>query len=228
MSEWWTYHVSDFLLFSPRTYFRLLAAYNRATFPAQVPAVLLGLAAALGLMRPSARRLRAIAILLAAAWLWVAFAFHLRRYAAINWAAVYFAWAFVLEAVLWLALGALARRPATVRPPAWAERIGLGMVLFAVFLEPLAAPLAGRGWDAAETFGLFPDPTAVATLGVLLAAPVRGRWALMVVPVIWCATTGLTLYAMKAPDFWIAPAAAALTVVLARAPRLPDATTSSS
>ena len=28
MSEWWTYRLSNFLLFSPRTYYRLFELYN--------------------------------------------------------------------------------------------------------------------------------------------------------------------------------------------------------
>ena len=28
MSEWWTYRLSDFLLYAPRTYFRLFELYN--------------------------------------------------------------------------------------------------------------------------------------------------------------------------------------------------------
>ena len=50
----------------------------------------------------------------------------------------------------------------------------------------------------------------VATLGLLLLAHGPGRWALFVVPLIWCAITGATLFAMKAPDFWVAPLAAVL------------------
>jgi hypothetical protein len=34
----------------------------------------------------------------------------------------------------------------------------------------------------------------------------------MTVPVVWCAVTGLTLLAMKAPDFWVTPLAAAFAV----------------
>ena len=33
MSEWWTYSLSDFLLFSPRTYYRLFELYNLAVWP---------------------------------------------------------------------------------------------------------------------------------------------------------------------------------------------------
>ena len=44
MSEWWTYSLSDFLLFSPRTYYRLFELYNLAIWPAQILALALGLA----------------------------------------------------------------------------------------------------------------------------------------------------------------------------------------
>jgi len=89
------------------------------------------------------------------------------------------------------------------------------LFLFALLVEPLAGPLFGRGWKQVEIFGLAPDPTAVGTLGLLLFATTRGRWVLMIVPVLWCAITGATLFTMKAPDFWVAPAAAALAVAAA-------------
>ena len=42
MAEWLTYSLTDFLLFSPQIYFRLFELYNRAVWPAQIPAVGLG------------------------------------------------------------------------------------------------------------------------------------------------------------------------------------------
>src|SRR5215471_12712971 len=113
MSEWWTYTLSDFLLFSPSTYFRLFELYNAAIWPLQLAAVALGLVSAILLVR--GKGARAIAAVLAAAWAWVAVAFLARRYATINWAAVYFAWAFGLEAAL-LAWTAFAGRIRAARP----------------------------------------------------------------------------------------------------------------
>ncbi len=66
----------------------------------------------------------------------------------------------------------------------------------------------------AEVFGVAPDPTVVATLGVLVATD-RTRWELLVVPLLWCAISGATLWTMQAPDALLMPAAALLTVVLA-------------
>src|SRR5207249_8807637 len=102
MSEWWTYRLSDLLLFSARTYYRLFEIYNVAIWPAQIVAIGLGLVilALLGRAAANVSRGRSIAALLAGFWLFIAIAFHANRYATINTAAVYFAWAFGLEAAL--------------------------------------------------------------------------------------------------------------------------------
>jgi hypothetical protein len=215
MSEWWTYTLRDFLLFSPRTYYRLFEIYNAAIWPAQIVAIGLGLTI-WALLRRAAmdvRRGRLIAAILAAGWLWVAIAFHAHRYATINYAAVYFAWAFGLEAAILIWMGVVRGRLFERRVDP-ASRAGLWIFLFALVVEPLVGPLLGRGWRGVEIFGVAPDPMAVATLGLLLLARARRRWLLMVIPAIWCAITGATLLAMKAPDFWIPPLAAALSVAL--------------
>ncbi len=214
-SEWWTYHLRDLLLFTPRTYYRLFELYNAAIWPAQLVALLLGAVLLALARRSSAGSGRALAGILAAGWLWVAIAFHAARYATINTAAVYLAWMFGLEAALLVGLGVVGGRLAFGWPADAAGRIGLAMFVFALVVEPLAAPLLGRGWKAVEIFGLAPDPTAVGTLGLLLLVRGRGRWLAMIVPVLWCVITGATLSTMKAPDFWVAPAAAALAAAIA-------------
>ncbi len=214
-SEWWTYTLSDFLLFSARTYYRLYELYNAAIWPAQVVAVGLGAAIPVLLRRAAAARGRAIAAILAGCWLWVAIAFHVRRYATINTAAGYFAAGFALEAALLAWIGIVRGRLSFERFAGPAREAGFAIFLFALALEPLLGPLLHRSWRSVEIFGVAPDPTAVATLGILLLARGRGRWALFVVPALWCAISGATLLAMKAPDAWVPPAAALLALALA-------------
>jgi hypothetical protein len=210
MSEWWTYTLRDLLLFSSRTYYRLFEIYNAAIWPAQIVAVVLALTVWVLLRRgATGARARVVGAILASCWLWIAIAFHAKRYATINTFGVHCAWAFGIEATLWIAIGVIGGE-IEFAP----KRTGLWIFAFALLIEPLAAPLLGRGWQGIELFGVAPDPTAVATLGALLAARGRWRWALMIVPVVWCAVTGLTLLAMKAPDFWIAPLAAVVAVVM--------------
>ena len=83
----------------------------------------------------------------------------------------------------------------------------------AVLVQPLIGPLFGRGWTQAEVFGLFPDPTVACTLGTVIAAD-RIRWELLVLPVLWCAITGATLWAMAAPDAWLMPLLAVAAIVV--------------
>ena len=44
MPEWWTYRLSDFLMFESKTYYRLFELYNAALWPGQLLALALGLA----------------------------------------------------------------------------------------------------------------------------------------------------------------------------------------
>ena len=210
MSEWWSYRLSDFLLFAPRTYYRLLELYNASIWPAQIVAVGLGLAIWAALSRAATSGGRTVSATLAACWLWIAIAFHAHRYATINWAAIYFAWGFALEAVLLIWIGVVRGRLLFTRSADRAGRFGLGIFLFALAAQPMVGLAFGRSWRQVEIFGVAADPTAVATLGLLLLARGPGRWALFVVPTIWCAISGATLLAMKAPDFWVAPLAAVL------------------
>jgi hypothetical protein len=215
MSEWWTYRLSNFLLFSPRTYHRLFELYNAAIWPAQIAAVAVGLAILFLLVRPDRTRSRLLAAFLAACWFWIAIAFHASRYATINWAAVYFAWGFGLEAALLLWAGVVRGRLVFEADAHPVRRAGFWIFLFALAVQPLIGPLLGRGWRQIEIFGVAPDPTAVATLGLLPLATGRARWHLIVIPAIWCAISGATLWAMDAPEAWVVPLAATLVIFLA-------------
>jgi hypothetical protein len=215
MSEWWTYTLSDLQSFSLSTYYRLFERYNAAVWPAPLVAFALGLAAMALLLGRGPRRGRIVAAILAASWLWVAIAFHATRYSTIHRAASGFAWGFGLEAVLLFGIGVLRGGLVLERPVDAVGRAGFAVFAFALFLQPLAGVLLGRSWRQIEIFGVAPDPTAVATLGVVLLAGGRVRWELFVVPAIWCVISGATLLAMEAPGALIPPLAAGLALFLA-------------
>jgi hypothetical protein len=203
MSEWWTYRLTSFLLFSPPTYYRLLERYNLAIWPAQLAGMAIGLAIVALLIGKHRYRERIISGLLAACWLWIALAFHYQRYAQINWAATWFALAFACEALLLVVVGVLAGR--LVLQPARGGTLWAAASIIAISIlgYPALAPLTGRPWTTAEIFGVAADPTAIASVAVL--ARVRGsiRWLLLVVPVLWCAIAAATLWAMNAPQAWV-------------------------
>ena len=215
MSEWSTYRLADFLLFSPETYYRLFELHNNAVWPAPLAAALTGLGIlALTLFQPPWAG-RAIAALLAAAWLFVGWSFLMTRYADINFAATYFAFAFFAQAALLLLSGVgFARLQPSPSDASFARRIGIGLMAFALLAYPFVGALAGRKWSEVELFGIAPDPTVLLTLGALLLAR-RVPWELANIPALWCIVTGATLWVLDDPAAIIMPAAALLTLGLA-------------
>jgi len=212
MAVWLSYSLSDFLLFSARTYYRLFELYNLAVWPLHLLAGLLGAAIVVLLHWGGAWRGRAIAGVLAACWLWVAWAYLYERYDTINWMARYFAIGFAAQAAMLVVSGVVLNRLAPAA--GFASRAGSGIVVFALLAQPLFAPLFGRAWTEIEVFGLAPDPTVAATIGVLLAMR-RVHVSLLIIPLLWCAVTGATLWAMQAPDALLMPAVAVLAIGLA-------------
>ena len=213
MSEWWTYRLDDFLLFSPRVYWRLFEAQNAALWPLQLATTAAGLALVLLILRRPGRAMPWTGLLLAPLWAFVAWSFLLQRYAGINWAVPYLAPAFFVQALLLLAAALLSGGPAMGRPDAIAGA-GLGLSLAGLLLYPLLSLAFGRPLAAAEVFGIVPDPTVVVTVGLLLT--MNGRWlaVLLPIPLLWCLFSGLTLLTMGEMQAWLIMASAALGAVL--------------
>ncbi len=207
MEHWFSYSLSDFLLFAPETYFRLFERYNEAVWPAQI----LALAVGVGMLWLAWRRqgMRLMALLFAAAWLLVAWAYFWERYQTINWAAAYFAAAAVVQAALLLFLA--------LRPPGYSQRAhrsGFLLMAFAILLQPLIGPLTGLSWQGIQLFGLTPGPTAVATVGFSLLVSGLRRWLIFPLALVWCAIDATTAWGLDWPAGLLAPAVAVAFLLL--------------
>lgn len=213
MSEWWTYGLSDFLMFSPRVYVRLLAAYNAALWPAQIVTILFGVATAVLLLVPLRGRDRLIPAGLGVLWIVVAWAFLWERYATINWGALYVAPAFAIEGVLLIgaAIGGVLVFPTRRDARATAAAV---LVLVAVLGWPALAPLSGRPLASAEVFGLFPDPTALATLAWLAAARGGMRVVSMIIPALWSLVAAATLFTLDSATWMLVLAVTGAAIAL--------------
>jgi Family of unknown function (DUF6064) len=215
MSEWWTYTLADFLLFSPRVYYRLFELYNRSFWPVAIVSLALGLAIFCLLLRPTRGSHLLIPAILGALWILISWAFFWERYASINWASVYLAPLFGLQGVALLCTGAVSRRITFAPRREIPDIVALALFSFSLIGYPFLAELMGRPLLTAEIFGLAPDPTALTTLALLVLANNGVRWPLLIVPLIWCLITGLTLWAMEASDFFIAPVGALSALAIA-------------
>jgi hypothetical protein len=210
MSDWWTYRPSDLLMFSKATYFRLFELQNLALWPIHLLALGAGIALLVCLAQGGARAGRATAVLLALAWLHVAWRYFAERYATINTGAPYCAIGFALQAVLLFWLASRKGAPRLTEPVGSLGKLALGIGFVALVVYPLLAPLGGRRLAGAELFGLAPDPTVAMTLAALLLW--RSGPLLWVVPLLWCAVSGATLMELRAGQAWLLSLLAVLAV----------------
>lgn len=202
MSEWWTYRLDDFLLFSPRVYWRMFELQNGTLCPLALGLVLLG--AVLAVLAWRGSRPPLVLACLALLWLWVGWSFVWQRYAVINWAIAYAVPLFGVQAALLLAAMRL-----PVRPVPAARGLGMVLAVLGVAAYPFLAPSGGRPLAGAELFGTAPDPTAIGTLGLILALGARPVWLLLPIPLLWCVVSWLTLWTMDEAQAWVPLAAAA-------------------
>ncbi len=212
MNEWWSYSLSDFLMFSARTYFRQFELLNRALWPLHLLALGAGMLLIGCMLRPRKRASFAAFGVLAMCWAWVAWAYHAGRYADINTGAPYFAIGFGVQAALlaWRAV----RRPAPAQGGS-GRRAPVAIMVLALFGYPLLAPVNGRSLWQAEVFAIAPDPTVAASFAALLLW--RAPWPLWIIPLLWTAASGATLKELHAPQPWLLAAVAVLAAALALA-----------
>ncbi|MDF0600176.1 DUF6064 family protein [Psychromarinibacter sp. C21-152] len=220
MLEWWSYRPRDFLLFSESVYWRLFELANDALWPWPLVALALGTGVpALAWSRLSAAG-RFIAAILATALIVTGWAFLWRHYRPINWVVTYVAPLFALEALLLLWLGAVRGKLSFRTDLRWDVLVGWALFAYALVLHPLTALVTGRPLRGAEAFAVAPDPTVVATLGLLATAqPGAVRAWLLPLPVLWCLGSGATLSTLGTWEAWLPLGGAALTLVAVHLPR---------
>ena len=214
MPELWSYALSDFILFSPRVYYRFLEMRNAALWPLHLVTVSSGLAMVYWTLRPTPARTRLVLSVCGALWLWMAWNFFWRDYASINWAAAYFAPLATLQGGALFLAAVKHTHTNTAQTRTVPSILAIGVLVFSVLGYPFVALGMERNWPAGEVIGIAADPTAVATLAALVLIRVRMRWLLALVPIMWCLISGLTLWALNAGDFFVAPLCAITTIGL--------------
>jgi hypothetical protein len=215
MAEWSSYSLSDLLLFSLQAYIGLFELLNTTLWPAHLFTLATGLAIGLLVLTRNIDRYRLVWGLLGLSWLWTGWYFFSVQYTAINWAAAYVAPAFWLQGLLFCLFAAAPRCPDINYTGTAAGRTAMIVYLFALVGYPAASVALGRPLDSVEFVGISPDPGVVATLAILVLSRGGFTWLAWIVPLVWCALTGLTLWMLGSPEFFIAPLAGAVAVVAA-------------
>lgn len=196
--------------------FAIFGQFNCETWPAPLIffALALVMLAALGRSGGGISLARAISVCLAIIWAWVGIGFHYIYFAPFNFAASFYAVAFVLQALLfaWAAYKAQPRYRWRRDTFGWA---GLILLVYALALYPLVDVGLGHGWQNSRLFAMAPGPTALFTLGLLLLTAGRTPFYLLVVPVGWGMTGGVLAWLLGVPQDAVLPVASLVGVGLA-------------
>ncbi len=203
--------------FTEEQFLGVFSSYNEALWP--VAALLWVLTAmALGLLAGRLAHGRLIGALLAIHWLWAGAVYHLVFFSTINPAARVFGAAFILEGLLFLWYGAVKGRLDFRWGRSPRQALSIVLALFSL-AYPALVRLSGFEWPAMPAYGV-PCPTAILTMGLLLALPPANHRGLAVIPVLWAlvASSAAAMFRVL-PDFML-PIAAVVLVAWCAAPRM--------
>lgn len=220
MAEWSSYSLSDLVLFSLQAYFGVFELLNTTLWPAHLVILAVGLAIGVFMLRGGPANSRIVWSVLGLLWIWTGWSFLFVEYSAINWAAAYVAPAFWLQGLLFGLFAVASRSPDIRYARTAASRTAIVLYVFAVIGYPAVNLALGRPLGSVEFLGISADPGVAATLAILVLSRGRFIWLAWIVPLLWCALTGLTLWLLGSPEFVIAPLAAVVAVAAAVSGRL--------
>jgi len=194
MGELASYRFSDFILFSQAAYYRQFELYNHAIWPLHIVAIILALLIIYLLWKKPGLAGRLIPAVLVVSWIWVAWAFLYQRFYQIHVVANWYAFIFILQAGLTSWYGIINKGFTHSVESQIRKNIGFVLVIFSVIVFPFITLMTGRSWLQFEMFALAPDPTVLATLGILLLYKVPK--ALYIIPLSWILLSAITLSVM--------------------------------
>jgi hypothetical protein len=187
------------LPFTPGQFLAVFAAYNRAVWPAQIVAYLLGLGMVPALLRPTRQSNWMVGAGLALLWVWTGVAYHALFFAPINKAANAFAALFVVQGLLFAHAALLRSDLCLSREHGLRSWLGWALIVYATLVYPLIGA-ASHGYPAMPMFGITPCPVTIFSFGVLLLAQRPLPRRLLVIPFVWALVGGSAAFLLAVPQ----------------------------
>jgi hypothetical protein len=172
------------LPFTVEQFFDVFGTYNRAIWPAQILAYILGIIAVILAFRRSKNSSKIIFGILSLFWMWIGIFYHIYHFKIINPTALIFGTLFMLQGSFF-ALLALYGGPPFRFDFKTLPLIGSLFILYAMVIYPLLGVAFGHSYPKAPMFGVAPCPTTIFTFGILLwmTKPLPG--VLLIIPFLW-------------------------------------------
>lgn len=170
--------------FTREEFFQVLARYNEGVLPLQIGLFLVALSAFAALVVRRRGSDRVVSAALAGLWAWMALAYHLLYFTAVNPAAWIFGAAFLGAAAAFLWAGVLRGKLAFDGESRYRRIAGHALIAYALVVYPLLSLVLGREFPQMPTFGL-PCPTTIFTIGMLAFLSGRFPRYVLAVPIAW-------------------------------------------
>lgn len=185
-----SFSLRDLLIFSSESYFKIFEISNKAIWPFHIPLALLAFVALVLLYKRQRFASRSLFIWLGLVWAFVAYSYFGKFFSQISTYANYVSYAFWAEACLLFIYAFLDNNEASkflkTTYKKWQLISGGGLILYGLVIHPIVSLLIwNQSISRVEFFSIAPDPTAIATLGIIILLPVKGYLLLTVVPCLW-------------------------------------------
>jgi hypothetical protein len=201
--------------FTIEQFFDVFAIYNRAIWPVQVLAYVLGTAALALAFRENKLSAQIVSGIFAFFWIWMGVFYHMVHFSVINRAARIFGIFYILQGLLFLLTGTIFGRLAfrfILKP---LPIIGGCFILYAMVVYPLLGISFGHSYPRAPMFGVAPCPTTIFTFGVLLWATRSVPAYLLIIPLLWSIVGMSAAVNLRVPqDYGLVVAGAIGTVLI--------------
>jgi hypothetical protein len=171
--------------FTIEQFFAIFGSYNKAIWPSQIGAYILGIFILALALRENELSSRIIPGILALFWIWMGIFYHIVQFSVINPAAWIFGIVYILQGLLFLLIGTIHGRLSfrfLLKP---LPIIGGCFILYAMVVYPLLGLSFGHSYPRAPMFGVAPCPTTIFTFGILLWATKSVPAFLLVIPLLW-------------------------------------------
>ena len=191
------------LPFTLEQFLNVFATYNKAIWPPQIAAYVLGTIAVAALLRPGRASDRVVSAVLGLMWLCTGVLYHGVFFSSINKAAFALSALFVVEGVALLYAGIVRDALRFAIKYGFRAVIGAGFILYASLVYPLIGIATGHSWPALPMFGVAPCPVTIFTVGLLLMTTRRFSYWLLVIPFIWSLIGGSAAILLDVRQDWL-------------------------
>jgi hypothetical protein len=187
------------LPFTTEQFLNLFDVYNRAIWPMQLIAYLLGVSTLWLVIRNNKLSNALIHMILGIFWIWMGAVYHILFFSGINPAAYLFGLLFILQGILFvITLRSKHKLHFTFRKDHYGLIGGL-LIIYALIGYPLLGYILGHIYPQSPVFGVAPCPTTIFTFGLFLWTKGRVPYRLLIIPGFWAligfsAAVELTIY----------------------------------